>query len=54
MSSIQGKYGEAEPLFRRSLVMQERALGPEHPGVAATLNNLASLLVKEARVSEHF
>ncbi len=39
----QGNYGEAEPLYRRSLAILEKALGPEHPDVATSLNNLALL-----------
>ena len=27
----QGRYVEAEPLYRRSLAIREKALGPEHP-----------------------
>ena len=27
----QGKYGEAEPLYKRSLAIREKILGPEHP-----------------------
>ena len=36
----QGRYAEAEPLYKRSLVIWEKALGPEHPDVATTLSNL--------------
>ena len=39
----QGRYAEAEPLFRRSLAISETALGREHPDVAQSLNNLALL-----------
>ena len=39
----QGKYNEAEPLYKRSLAIVEKALGPEHPHVATSLNNLAEL-----------
>ncbi len=39
----QGRYAEAEPLHRRALAIREKALGPDHPDVAASLNNLASL-----------
>lgn len=39
----QGKLDEAEPLFERALDIRERVLGPEHPDVASTLNNLADL-----------
>jgi len=33
----------AEPLYKRSLSIWEKALGPEHPNVGETLNNLAVL-----------
>ena len=37
-------YTKAEPLFRRALVIREKAVGPEHPDTAQSLNNLAALL----------
>jgi tetratricopeptide (TPR) repeat protein len=37
----QGKYGEAEGLYKRALAIRERAQGASHPEVAQTLNNLA-------------
>ena len=45
----QGRYGDAEPLFKRSLGIREKTLGPEHPGVAASLNNLAGLYSAQGR-----
>src|SRR5208337_478060 len=42
-----GDYAAAEPLMRRALAIDEKALGPDHPAVATELNNLAGLL--EAR-----
>ncbi len=39
-----GDYSGAEPLFRRALAIDEKALGPDHPEVATGLNNLALLL----------
>ena len=39
--NAQGQYAEAEPLYQRALDIWEKALGPEHPHVAASLNNLA-------------
>jgi tetratricopeptide (TPR) repeat protein len=39
----QGRYAEAEPLFRRALGIQERALGPAQIELAPTLAQLASL-----------
>ena len=39
-----GKLAEAEPFYQRALAVWEKALGPDHPQVAAGLNNLAQLL----------
>ena len=39
----QGRYADAEPLFKRALAIQEKVLGPDHPDVAVSLNNLANL-----------
>ena len=44
LKQAQGKLDEAEPLIRRDLAISEKALGPDHPDVAITLNNLALLL----------
>ena len=40
----QGKYDDAEPLYKRALAIGEETLGPRHPYVASSLNNLATLL----------
>lgn len=40
----QGEYAEAEPLLERSQTIREKALGPEHPDVAQSFNNRATLL----------
>jgi len=29
-----GQYGEAEPLFKKALAIDEKALAPDHPDVA--------------------
>jgi tetratricopeptide (TPR) repeat protein len=39
-----GQYDLAEPLMRQGLDLQRRLYGNEHPGVATSLNNLATLL----------
>jgi hypothetical protein len=36
-----GQYADAELLFKQSLAIEEKALGPDHPDVGASLNNLA-------------
>lgn len=48
----QGRYTEAEPLFRRSLQLREQHLGPTHPEVSTALNNLALLYQAEGRYCE--
>ena len=45
-------YAEAEPLYRRSLKIREQQLGPEHPDVAQSLNNLAELLRSQGKSAE--
>lgn len=40
----QGKPDKAGPLLKRALDIQEKVLGPEHPAVAAFLNNMAGFL----------
>ena len=48
----QGSYAEAEPLYRRSLAIKEKAFGPEHPDVALSLNNLALLYDAQGNYAE--
>ena len=36
-----GQFAKAEPLYRRSVTILEKALGPTHPEVALALSNLA-------------
>ena len=40
----QGDLAAARPLYERALAIREKALGPEHPDTATSLNNLAALL----------
>ncbi len=49
---IAGKFSEAEPLFRRSLAILEKTLGPEHPSVATGLNNLGMLYHNQGKYAE--
>ena len=46
------KYTEAEPLYQRALAIWEKALGPEHPNVATSLENYAALLRNMNREAE--
>src|SRR5262249_5022058 len=41
--SERGQYPEVLPLYQRALAICEKALGPEHPDTATSLNNLAGL-----------
>ncbi len=45
----QGKYAEAEPLYKRSLVIVVKVLGPEHQYAATSLNNLAQLYHQQGK-----
>jgi len=46
------RLGEAEPLLRRALAINEASLGKDHSAVAAALNNLAQLLQATNRLGE--
>lgn len=48
----QGKYADAEPLYRQSLAIWEKVLGPDHPDVATSLNNLALLYRAQGKYVE--
>jgi hypothetical protein len=41
----------AKAMYQRALSIQEAALGPDHPSVAATLYNLAHLLRQQESMS---
>ncbi len=41
--ATQGKYGEAEELFKGALAIKEKTKGERHPDVATSLNNLANV-----------
>ncbi len=48
----QGRHTEAESLFNRSLAILEKALGPEHPKVGTSRNNLATLYQQQGRYTD--
>ena len=48
----QGRYTEAEPLYKQSLAMTKRVFGQQHPHVATSLNNLAELYRTQGRYVE--
>jgi CHAT domain-containing protein/tetratricopeptide (TPR) repeat protein len=43
----EGKYSEAATIWRQLLAISENAFGPDHPEVATSLSNLASLLSEQ-------
>ena len=45
----QEKYTEADPLYRRSLAIAEKVLGPEDIKTVIAVNNLAALYLKQRR-----
>jgi len=48
----QGKYGEAEKLFRDVIAARTKALGPEHPGTLESRHRLVYVLIEEAKHQE--
>jgi tetratricopeptide (TPR) repeat protein len=48
----QGKYADAEGLFKRALAIQEKTRGKDHPDVAATLNNLAVVYLEQGKYAD--
>ncbi|MCH7921671.1 MAG: tetratricopeptide repeat protein [Nitrospinae bacterium] len=49
-----GRYDEAkaESLYKRALAIREKALGPDHPLVAQSLNNLAALYLQKGKYTK--
>ncbi len=52
LNQAQGRYAEAEPQYQRSLAILEKALGPDHPNVAQSLENYAALLRATGRAAK--
>jgi CHAT domain-containing protein/Flp pilus assembly protein TadD len=48
----QGRYAEAESLYKRSLAIWEKTLGPDHPDLATLLDNLAALYDNQGRYAD--
>ncbi|WP_423202526.1 CHAT domain-containing tetratricopeptide repeat protein [Microcystis flos-aquae] len=49
---VQGRYSEAEPLYKQALAIWKQQLGDNHPDTAISLNNLALLYKSQGRYSE--
>jgi CHAT domain-containing protein len=50
--SDQARYGDAAPLLRRALDIDEKTFGPEHPAVAARLNSLGEDYFHQGRYAD--
>ena len=50
--SNQGKYAEAEPLYKEALAGRQKALGQEHPDTLSSINDLALLYYVQGKYSE--
>jgi Flp pilus assembly protein TadD len=50
--SRDGRYEEAESLFRRALAIREKRFGPDHTFVAETLEGLAKVCDQTGRTAE--
>ena len=50
--NAQGRYGEAEPLFRRALAIGEKASGSDHASVGSVLNSLGFVAANQGRYAE--
>ena len=45
----QGRYKEAEELYKKALLIREKVLGEEHPDTATSYNNLALVYYSQGR-----
>jgi tetratricopeptide (TPR) repeat protein len=50
--AYQGRYTEAEKLYREAADINSRVLGNDHPQTVQSMNNLAYTLMKEGRYSD--
>lgn len=48
----EGKYADAEPLYKQALEIRKKFLGNNHPDTAISLNNLALLYQKQDRYND--
>jgi len=48
----EGRYSEAAEVAEEALAVAEKTLGPDHPDVAASLNNLAGIYQAQGKYAE--
>ncbi|KIN05367.1 hypothetical protein OIDMADRAFT_177562 [Oidiodendron maius Zn] len=51
-SFLQGKYSEAEAIYRQALQLRETVLGKDHPDTLASMDNLASSLHSQGKYAD--
>lgn len=54
MLCSQGNYDEAIQLYTRAITLGEKSLGPDHPDLAAWLQNMAQLWLRQVRAECHY
>lgn len=52
--SLQARYDQAGPLYKRALAIREKSLGRDHPDMAEPLNNRAVFLHDQVRAFRIF
>src|SRR2546428_255679 len=52
MLSLQGRYADAEPMFRQVLAARRRVLGEDHPDTLSTEHRLGWLIGRQGRYGE--
>ena len=50
--TFEGRNRDAEPLYKLSLALREKILGPDHPDVAMSLGDIANVYNDEGRYAE--
>ena len=50
--SAQGRYADAEPLYKRALAIREKALGPDHPDVAHSAEQSGRAVQTQGRYAD--
>ncbi|KAH8884106.1 hypothetical protein GQ53DRAFT_609582, partial [Thozetella sp. PMI_491] len=48
----QGKYDDAEAMYREALALREKVLGRENPSMLTSMNNLALVLKSQGKYDE--
>ena len=50
--SGKNRFGESEPLYGECLTLRQKILGPEHPDMSSTLDNLGALYWEHGKIAE--